>query len=206
MRTLVAFLLLTNSVSAYVAVFDNSDGIFEWRPSEEWWSRYYETTPLDITKGRYQGYTTTEIELFRDAIVDEWSVHSNYLLDVVIDTTPVPIKLPVDGIAWLNFPKAFELGDTIGPDMDYGKGTLTAGTSFGVDHVDVGAEITVGVRIQKAGKTHYGWIHLVDTQSYYQPTRWAYETEPNTPVKVIVPEPSTWCLLLLGVAACARLR
>jgi hypothetical protein len=58
---------------------------------------------------------------------------------------------------------------------------------------------------------HYGWIELGPRDvpfpfsiNPYQPLRWAYETELNTPITVI-PEPATICSLLLSLLAATSL-
>jgi hypothetical protein len=57
----------------------------------------------------------------------------------------------------------------------------------------------IGVRTKLNGQWHYGWILFED---FMTPLMWAYETQPNTPIQIPVPVPST---AAIGVIACSWL-
>lgn len=70
---------------------------------------------------------------------------------------------------------------------------------------------TMGFRIELADGTHYGfitWMRVVHfpalSRFAYQPLRWGYETEPNTPITV--PGPTGSMLALATAIACTRRR
>lgn len=78
----------------------------------------------------------------------------------------------------------------------------------------------LGVRIEISGNTHYGWIQLGQVftsrspfpnilgdfpmTSTMHPVRWAYETQPDTPIE-IVPAPGA-AVAIVGVAGLLGLR
>ncbi|MFG0291756.1 MAG: hypothetical protein ACF8MJ_01230 [Phycisphaerales bacterium JB050] len=76
-----------------------------------------------------------------------------------------------------------------------------------------GSEMTLGVSVELAGETHYGWVHFVWTEqandffSIYQPVEWAYESEPGVPITAAVPAPASAVILgLFGTVGLRRRR
>lgn len=59
----------------------------------------------------------------------------------------------------------------------------------------------MGVELQRAGATHYGWIllEISDHTAFGSIVAWAWETRPGVPILAgAVPEPSAWALLAAG--------
>ncbi|MBE7157555.1 MAG: PEP-CTERM sorting domain-containing protein [Rhodospirillales bacterium] len=100
--------------------------------------------------------------------------------------------------ASLNSPLNLDPGTYIGPNSSFYSGTgLTA--AF---HQD-GTELA-GFKFfnEATGQTDYGWIELTTTAASGYPAtanRWAYDDAGNAVFAGVVPEPSTWAMLSLGV-------
>ncbi|MBE7159551.1 MAG: PEP-CTERM sorting domain-containing protein [Rhodospirillales bacterium] len=101
--------------------------------------------------------------------------------------------------ALLNSPINLDPGTYIGPNSSfYGGNGLTA--AF---HQD-GTELAGFKFLNEAtGQTDYGWIELTTTAASGYPAtvnRWAYDDAGNAVYAGVVPEPSSWVSMLLGVA------
>ena len=83
----------------------------------------------------------------------------------------------------------------------------TGPITIGIPYLDgemplLGDPPLIGFRTETSGQFQYGWIELGIRGPHYQPIRWAYQTELNTPITVI-PEPASLtsvllCLVLAG--------
>lgn len=113
--------------------------------------------------------------------------------------------------------RPFAYGDTIGPGLPtrgnntpmstptLQSGVYLNGGQFGSGYIGMRV-----IRPNAAGQTYYGWVE-VSTNAPGAPiatatiTRWAIETTPNTPILagVVIPEPSSFVLMVAGVGALA---
>lgn len=106
----------------------------------------------------------------------------------------------------------FQIGEQVGPNAPY---PAPVNINVGYFNVNLGRHGFLGQHpfvgfwvILGDGLPRYGWIEFDYRESLihpdgdrglmYQPIRWAYETEPNTPITVV---PSPGAVSLLGVAA-----
>lgn len=76
------------------------------------------------------------------------------------------------------------------------------------DEVTLNAPNLFGVQLSEGGNTHYAWVEITfgadaGTRAI---TAWAFESTPGTAILAgVVPEPSTWALLLAGLGVIGRL-
>jgi MYXO-CTERM domain-containing protein len=99
----------------------------------------------------------------------------------------------------------FAPGTQVGADQSYQVSAATGyfNVSLGRNRF-LGQSPTLGFRVRLNGEFHYGYIQfdwretvLDETVAFmYQPTLWAYETTPNTPITV----PSVPAALAFGAA------
>lgn len=89
-------------------------------------------------------------------------------------------------------------GDFIGPSFTYASsvyvGHVQPLMGFGVPESQVlTTSGFIGVRLELADGTHYGWVHIIGTLAArswtFDADRWAYETTPDAPA--LVPAPAT---------------
>jgi hypothetical protein len=204
-------------VAAEVVLYDNSARIFEWLPETGSGapSNYFDPThpptqPEDQTQSglRHTAYlpgTSTGIAVnsisgggagFEIAVDDSFTVHGSEGAQATV--TPAKQFLP---------------GEAIGPGAEWAAGA----DHFWITNVDgfvplLGDPPLIGFRAETNGHYQYGWIELGLRKFeapyfglHYQPIRWVYETELNTPITVI-PEPASLVLVLLLLVVAAFLR
>jgi hypothetical protein len=118
-------------------------------------------------------------------------------------------------------PQQFRAGAEIGADADWGERATHSFKPYSLGDFIMNLldpQPTIGFRTGSNELYHYGWIELgvrelpdpYNSPSYpYQPLRWAYETEVNTPITVpttIIPEPASLVSVLLLVVVAAFLQ
>lgn len=91
--------------------------------------------------------------------------------------------------------KVFQVGDSVGTDVYSLSGDVIA-FSFANQIPLLGDRAIVGIQLTKADGVHFGWIEVTLISQplggpMYQPTAWAYETEPGVPAIVLDPHPCT---------------
>jgi hypothetical protein len=221
----LALLGFTWPVVAEVIVYDNAGGEFLWVPyfPFEPPTRTY-LDPLQppsqtgelITAGLVHYIYTqgTSGDINYNAFFAEGPIELAAATDGPLDVRGEYLSHP------LTPAQEFQQGQTIGPDafwapdVAYGCSDcsvytepeepfdiLPRGLSSSVSWLS--SEPFIGFRSGSDGEFRYGWIELrhkplLDFGLYFQPVRWAYETELNTPIRVI-PEPASICSLLLCV-------
>jgi hypothetical protein len=93
--------------------------------------------------------------------------------------------------------KTFLPGESVGPDADWANRADHYWTTIADGDMPLlGDPPLIGFRAKTNGQYQYGWIDLGLSGPNYQPVRWAFETELNTPITVIA-EPASICSLLL---------
>jgi hypothetical protein len=101
--------------------------------------------------------------------------------------------VPSDWDLWVAPITVFEPGDVVGPNQIWGGDATTSYWTADTDGESfLGSDSYIGVRVEVAGQYYYGWIQLqkswgVQSLNPYTPTRWAYETDPDTPIEVTAP-------------------
>lgn len=105
----------------------------------------------------------------------------------------------------------YAAGESVGPDGTYGSAAVGWGQGGGgyyslryktydpsssplqITEHSLPREMTIGIRFQIDGVTHYGWadVQLRDDNNRWNVSRWGYETEPNTPALVVPPPACT---------------
>jgi hypothetical protein len=109
--------------------------------------------------------------------------------------------------------RTFLPGESVGTDADWTNRADHYWTTIADGDMPLlGDPPLIGFRAETDGQYQYGWIELglrpfdaPYSGLQYQPIRWAYETELNTPITVI-PEPASVISLLfcLVLATCLR--
>ncbi len=110
-------------------------------------------------------------------------------------------------------PDGFEIGSNSGDgELDWFSSDSFAPIIIGLSGPDgyvllgefVGQRAYIGVALDIAGETHYGWIdmYVSDLGPGALVYGWAYESNPNTSIIAgVVPEPSTMILVVTGSLA-----
>ena len=129
-----------------------------------------------------------------------------------------------------NLGQGFSVGPTLSAyawpgyrDYEYGRVLLnyfhsnrTRGgvpnTNYGPDsEFEIGDQNLIGFRFEIGNDVHYGWAQLEITKNSLTVSKWAYESTPDTAIRVgaglpTIPEPSSLGLLALGAPGVTSLR
>lgn len=203
-------------VAAEVVFYDNTDRIFEWLPQTSSGApfNYFDPTqpgdqtPFGLTHTYLFPETSTMVAVnsigadpeppqrVAIAVDDSFTVHGSEGGEETV--TPATTFLP---------------GESVGPAADW----ASRADHYWITYADgkmplLGDPPIIGFRTETDGQYQYGWIELglrtFEAPYFglqYQPIRWAYETELNTPITVI-PEPGSLISLLLCLLVAAWLR
>ncbi len=110
-------------------------------------------------------------------------------------------------------------GDHIGPGMTDGEFSVNSTVEFVWSSYDYytgysdsgsrgilpsGEDVYLGVRLDIAGSTHYGWIGVNRSGTSLQVTAWGYETEAGVGVSAGVPTPGPLGLLAVGAVGALK--
>jgi hypothetical protein len=195
-------------VAAEIVFNDNSARIFEWLPdsrTEEPFNYFDPTLPPTQTGEQTPtslGFTQADpVSSFH---LDVGSFHGSGGIELAVGDTF--LAQGVGGSVSVTPVQRFRPWESVGPHADWSPTAehTWAGGEFGTQLLlrDHGL---IGFRTGADGQYNYGWIELGLRMFeapyhglHYQPIRWAYETELNTPITVI-PEPASICSLLLCI-------
>jgi hypothetical protein len=213
--TFAALILLLLSPAASQAAdvaFENADGTFQW-------ISYYgfgdDHTLLDITQPKTQD-GSTGLTLRYEAASATPHFDYTWIPAAARQTAPLTIYDEIGDGYNIYFAQTFAVGEEVGPGLAFDHPSLSHGyppvgvelrnsyTSPPID-IDLGDTALLGVRIEQAGQTHYGWIQMERVGVNYQPTAWGYQTTPDAPAHAGVPEPHG-VLLLLGATGLMSMR
>lgn len=113
----------------------------------------------------------------------------------------------------LQGPAQLGVGDVVGPSLTYGQVVYVGSVRSNFGQGEPPSQVLsttgyIGVRLQLADGTHYGWVHVIGTLSgrawNFDADRWAYESIPDAPA--IIPSPSVLAVLGIGSFAASRRR
>lgn len=195
-----------STAAGSVIVFDNTAGIFDWQPNavhfdpllppDQQGSAATARSLVFEVPGGGGSFTAQAIQIRR----------AGSSIEVARSPTPVFITNPMGDVFEAIPLRVFSNNALVGPNAIWGAGG-SAGwfapfTNPPFTFV-LGQHPTVGFRIPVEGGFQYGFIEL-ELQGFYQPVRWAYETEPNTPITV--PTIPSAALLLTAAGALATRR
>jgi hypothetical protein len=216
-RRLLALVILASHgialpAPAEVVHYDNSHGDFAWVPDTPGGTFNY----FDPTQPPTQTGQQTPFGLFHTNLFPETS--GGVAVNSIAPDPEPPKRIAIavgdsftvqsgeGGHATVTPATTFLPGETVGPDAVWTyQADLDFVTYIGGRTSLLGDPPLIGFRTETNGQYQYGWIELGVRSPPYEPIRWAYETELNTPITVI-PEPASVISLLffLVLAACLR--
>ncbi len=211
--------LTMTKLEAAVIMFDNADASFVWLPNGDTLPRS-RFDPTVAVMQQSNASTARQLLYFANPGGGSTTVGADIIqasavngVTIAIRSTPIVVNGPSPGqqTTFSVVPEVYAPGQSIGSTASY-----VAGASVGYSNPTLGRfnflgqHPFIGFRVTlDDGQPHYGWIELdyrssplpgTGTVNMYQPIRWAYETEPNTPITVPA---STAAVLLAGVGAAA---
>ncbi|RME89402.1 MAG: hypothetical protein D6766_14740 [Verrucomicrobia bacterium] len=217
--------LATGSVQAGIRLYDPSpDPVLQppGRPATAY--LYFDFADGTVSSSFFSG---ADFRLLAGAYRRTFSLSSSNLAQVISNSNNNEVALTTSGYAQM-----FGAGEIIGPSRAFGTGDVTMAVAWSglVSSSTWSSSGTgpwvgpgpqrgyLGLRFQMNGNTHYGWADVTVENEYPQEGlpkltlhRFAYETEPDTPIQAgAVPEPAETAtamgLLALGAAGLARYR
>ncbi len=214
--SLVGAAILCSAAAAHadLVTFDNSAGVFNWRPFA---LQQQPGLYLDVTLPPTQSGSATPLSIGwsrgTQSTSDGGAPHgmsAEASARVVRSTVPVwaPLYNFGNQTVALYPPQDFQAGPSIGLGLNWQQ-SATLGWYYGLfggDHWIVGSGFDMGLELIMNDGVHFAFAEFaLRNGTYgiqYQPTRWGYETTPN--VSVTVPAPAAW--LVIGAGWCVAPR
>ncbi len=198
--------LLAPVSPASVVVHDNSGGVFQWKLSYNLsGTDDIIGTFLDITKpatqngvrspGTFGQWYEPNVSSSEPAIRYIQSEGTNRVAET---TLPVQIDWK-DDVFFVRTLREYFGGEQVDGSANWKSYALyffhlpnTENLSKGTAAISNDAYF--GVQVSVDGQLHHGWIRFVN---YTTPVAWAYETQPDTPVQIPVPPPTSGANMLI---------
>jgi hypothetical protein len=210
-----AVLCAVASAPASVITFENTGGQFDWRPGVV---NFPPALCLDITQPASQSGASTPFTISwsrgEEVASDTGVTHELYCgasTHVVKSTTSVRVQLFSNGtMVDLYPPQDFGSAGTVGPGLNWQPGATLGWFffQFNGDHWIAGSAFSMGLELNMADGTHFGYARFQLTSGtyglQYQPSDWGYETVPGAPI--MVPAPAGVILFAVGLGRCRRRR
>lgn len=224
---MIALLCVSSAAMGTVVTFDNSDSTFIWTGNGR---RGIAGSLFDPTlaPSAQQSATFTARQLASvvqlgggSTFVGGDGIGASSAIRLARNETPVIVSGPALGQQTEFRPATtFAPGQQVSQNANFESSIDTAYFNISLGrHNFLGDHAFIGFRVLlDDGLPHFGWIELefrespvavgpppLSTRFMYQPVRWAYESEPNTPITV-VPGPGAAAFAIVGILAGRRRR